>query len=66
MIAFPDAPVRSRERVRVSNPNRREPDRADPGRLRERHPADRIVDTPGAGTEPGLAFTVAEDGTVTP
>ena len=25
-----------------------------------------IVGTPGNGTEPGLAFTVAADGTVTP
>ena len=68
-ITFPDAPVGSRERVRVSDPNACAENPtgaatrnvfANGVRLTE------IVDTPGSGTEPGLAFTLSEDGTVTP
>jgi hypothetical protein len=68
-IGFSDVPVGSRERIRVSDPNACAENPtgaatrdvfANGVRLTE------IVDTPGSGIEPGLAFTVAEDGTVTP
>jgi len=68
-ITFDDVPVDSRERIRVSDPNVCDENPtgaatrnvfANDVRLTE------IVDTPGAGTEPGLALTVAADGSVTP
>lgn len=68
-ISFADVPVGGRERIRVSDPNACAENPtgaatrdvfANGVRLTE------IVDTPGTGTEPGLAFTVAEDGAVAP
>jgi len=68
-IAFTDVPIGSEQRIRVSDPNTCDTDPngastqnvfANAVRLT------RIVDTPGNGTEPGLAFAVSADGTVTP
>lgn len=68
-FAFEDVPAGTRERIRVSDANAcaEHPTGAatrnvfaNGVRLTE------IVDTPGSGTEPGLAFTLAADGTVTP
>jgi hypothetical protein len=68
-ISFDDVPVGGRERIRVSDPNvcAENPTGAatrnvfaNGVRLTE------IVDTPGTGTEPGLAFTLGEDGAIVP
>ncbi len=68
-ITFADVPVGNRERIRVNDPNvcAENPTGAatrnvfaNGVRLTD------VVDTPGSGIEPGLAFTVGEDGTVTP
>ena len=68
-ITFTDVPVGSEQRIRISDPNSCDSDPngastdnvfANDVRLT------RIVDTPGNGVEPGLAFSVAVDGTVTP
>ncbi len=68
-ITFTDVPVDSEQRIRISDPNTCN---SDPnGASTENVFANgvrltRIVDTPGNGTEPGLAFSVTADGTVTP
>jgi len=68
-ITFADVPVGTRERIRVSDPNvcAENPTGAatrnvfaNGVRLTD------VVDTPGSGIEPGLAFAVGEDGTVSP
>jgi hypothetical protein len=68
-ISFDDVPVDSRERIRVSDPNACAENPtgaatrnvfANGVRLTD------VVDTPGSGTEPGLAFTVAAYGSVMP
>lgn len=68
-ITFADVPVNQRLAIRVSDGNVCDENPtgaatrdvlANDVRLVE------IVPTPGSGTEPGLAFTVAPDGTVTP
>jgi hypothetical protein len=68
-IVFDDVPVGSRERVRVSDANAcaDNPTGASTRNLFAHGVAlTEVVDTPGSGTEPGLAFTAAEDGTVAP
>ena len=68
-ITFSDVPLGSEQRIRVSDPNTcaLNPTGASTmgvtanGRL-----LTRIVDTPGSGIEPGLAFTVTADRGVTP
>lgn len=68
-ISFADVPVGSEQRIRVSDPNvcADNPTGAATANVMANGVLlTRIVDTPGAGTEPGLAFTVAADGTVTP
>ena len=68
-ITFSNVPVGMESRIRVSDPNACD---SDPnGASTENVFANevrltRVVDTPGNGTEPGLAFTVTADGTVTP
>ena len=68
-ITFTDVPVDSEQRIRISDPNTCD---SDPnGASTENVFANgvrltRIVDTPGNGIEPGLAFSVTADGTVTP
>ena len=68
-IGFADVPVGSEQRIRISDPNAcaLNPTGASTenvfanGTLLQR-----IVDTPGSGTEPGLAFTVDRNGNVQP
>jgi hypothetical protein len=68
-ITFPDAPVGSRERIRVSDPNACA-ENATGASTRSVFangvPLTDVVDTPGSGIEPGLAFTLSDDGTVAP
>jgi len=68
-ITFSDVPVGNRQSLRISDRNACDTDPngastenvfANGTRLTD------VVDTPGNGAEPGLAFTVAADGTVTP
>jgi len=68
-ITFSEVPVGNRERIRVNDPNvcAENPTGAvtrnvfaNGVRLTD------VVDTPGSGIEPGLAFAVGEDGTVSP
>lgn len=68
-ITFSSVPVGSRERLRVSDPNACDTDPN--GASTENVLANGVlltdvVDTPGNGTEPGLAFTVDAAGNVTP
>jgi hypothetical protein len=69
-ITFDDVPVGSRERIRVSDANVCSAENAT-GAATANVRANGVlltdvVDTPGSGVEPGLAFSVAGDGTVTP
>jgi hypothetical protein len=69
-ITFDDVPVGSRERIRISDANvcsaENRTGAATASVVANGVPLTDVVDTPGTGTEPGLAFTVAADGTVTP
>lgn len=68
-IEFTDVPVVTEQRIRVSDPNvcaENPTGAATEGVQANGVLLDRVVDTPGSGIEPGLAFTVAADGTVTP
>ena len=68
-ITFTDVPVGSRQSLRISDPNACA---IDPNGATTLHVFANsvlltdVVGTPGNGTEPGLAFTAAADGTVTP
>ena len=69
-ITFTDVPVESQQRIRISDPNACAALNAT-GASTEDVSANgtlltRVVDTPGSGIEPGLAFEVAADGSVTP
>jgi hypothetical protein len=68
-ISFSDVPANVRQSIRVSDGNACDENPtgaatrnvlANDVLLRD------VVPTPGSGTEPGLAFTVASDGRVTP
>ncbi|MBI4544235.1 MAG: hypothetical protein HY703_03470 [Gemmatimonadetes bacterium] len=68
-ITFSDVPVNQEVRFRINDPNNCARDRT--GATTENVFANgvrltRVVDTPGSGTEPGLAFRVDAGGTVTP
>ncbi len=68
-ITFIDVPVGSEQRIRISDPNTCAQNAT--GASTEGVSANgtlltRVVDTPGSGIEPGLAFDVAADGSVTP
>ncbi len=68
-LTFTDVPVGTENRIRVSDPNAC--DTHVTGASTENVFANnvrltRIVDTPGTGIEPGLAFQVSAEGTVTP
>ena len=68
-ITFNDVPAGSEQRLRVSDPNTcaTDPNGASTENvLANGVLLSRIVDTPGNGTEPGLAFTVSADGTISP
>ncbi len=66
-ITFVDVPVGSEQRIRISDPNTCAQNAT--GASTEGVSANgtlltRVVDTPGTGIEPGLAFEVAADGRV--
>jgi hypothetical protein len=68
-IVLSDVPVGQQVIIRVNDPNACDTDAN--GATTENVFANgveltRVVDTPGNGTEPGLAFTVSGDGEVTP
>jgi len=68
-ITFTDVPVGSEQSIRISDPNVCALNAT--GASTEGVSANgtlliRVVDTPGSGIEPGLAFEVAADGSVTP
>ena len=68
-IAFDDVPVGEAQRIRISDPNvcaQNPTGAATENVFANDVELTRIVETPGSGIEPGLGFTVAEDGTVTP
>ncbi len=68
-IELTDVPVVTEQRIRVSDPNvcAENPTGAATEGVRANGVLlTRIVDTPGSGIEPGLAFSVAANGTVTP
>ena len=68
-IIFMNVPVNQELRIRVSDPNvcKDNPTGASTNNVFANGVLlTRIVDTPGSGIEPGLAFRVREDGTVTP
>ena len=68
-ITFTDVPVGSEQRIRISDPNTcalNETGASTEGVSANGTVLARVVDTPGNGIEPGLAFEVAADGSVTP
>jgi len=68
-ITFSDVPVGSEQRIRISDPNTcalNATGASTEGVSANDTPLVRVVDTPGSGTEPGLAFTVAADGSNDP
>ena len=68
-ITFSDVPVDEEQRIRVSDPNvcALNPTGASTeGVFANGTMLVRVVDTPGSGVEPGLAFQVSADGTVRP
>ena len=68
-ITFTDVPVGSEQRIRVSDPNTcvlNATGASTDGVSANGTLLTRVVDTPGSGIEPGLAFEVAADGSVTP
>jgi len=68
-IAFSDVPVNVRQSIRVSDGNvcdENATGAATPNVFANDVLLVEIVPTPGAGTEPGLAFTVSAEGRVTP
>lgn len=68
-IAFSDVPTNARQSIRVSDGNACDQN-ATGAATRNVFANDvllvEVVPTPGSGTEPGLAFTAATDGRVTP
>ncbi len=68
-ITFIDVPVGSEQRIRISDPNTcalNATGASTEGVSANGTVLTRVVDTPGNGIEPGLAFEVAADGSVTP
>ncbi len=68
-ITFQDVPVGGEQRIRVSDPNvcaQNSTGAATEGVSANGVTLTRIVDTPGSGIEPGLAFSVSADGVVGP
>lgn len=68
-ITFENVPTNGEQRIRISDPNvcALNPTGASTeGVLANGVALSRVVDTPGSGIEPGLAFRVSADGTVTP
>lgn len=68
-ITYPDVPVGVEHRIRVNDPNRCDLNATGAvtvGTTANGTTLTRVVDTPGSGTEPGLAFVVNADGGVVP
>jgi hypothetical protein len=68
-VLLSDVPVDSEERIRVSDPNAcaiNPTGAATDNVFANETRLTRVVDTPGTGLEPGLAFRVDGDGVVTP
>ena len=68
-ITFSDVPVGSEQRIRISDPNTcvlNATGASTEGVSANGTLLTRVVDTPGSGIEPGLAFTVAPDGSIDP
>ena len=68
-ITFTDVPVGSEQRIRISDPNTcalNTTGASTEGVSANGTVLTRVVDTPGNGIEPGLAFEVAADGSITP
>ena len=68
-ITLQDVPVGGEQRIRVSDPNvcaQNATGAATEGVSANGVTLSRIVDTPGSGIEPGLAFSVSANGSVTP
>ena len=68
-LTFVDVPVGSEQRIRVSDPNTcaLNPTGASTvGVSANGTLLTRVVDTPGSGIEPGLAFTASTDGNIDP
>ena len=68
-ITLSDVPVGSEQRIRISDPNTcalNPTGASTEGVSANGTLLSRVVDTPGTGIEPGLAFEVAADGSVTP
>lgn len=68
-VTFDDVPVAIENRIRVSDPNtcaQNATGASTTGVSANGVTLTRVVDTPGSGTEPGLAFTVDGDGIVVP
>jgi hypothetical protein len=68
-VTFSDVPAGVRQRFRINDPNVCSENST--GAVTRSISANGValtdvVDTPGSGTEPGVAFTAAADGTVTP
>ena len=66
-ITFTDVPVGSEQRIRISDPNAcalNATGASTDGVSANGTLLTRVVDTPGSGIEPGLAFDVAADGSV--
>ncbi len=68
-LTFADVPVGPEQRIRISDPNAcalNATGASTEGVSANGTVLTRVVDTPGSGIEPGLAFEVAADGSVTP
>lgn len=68
-VTFTDVPIDTENRIRVSDPNACDTHvtgASTVGVFANNVLLTRIVDTPGTGIEPGLAFQVSANGTVTP
>ena len=68
-ITLIDVPVGSEQRIRISDPNAcalNATGASTEGVSANGTVLTRVVNTPGSGIEPGLAFEVAADGSVTP
>ena len=68
-LTFTDVPVGTENRIRVSDPNACDTHvtgASTVGVFANNVVLTRIVDTPGSGIEPGLAFQVSANGMVTP
>jgi hypothetical protein len=66
---FENVPTDGEQRIRISDPNvcaMNSTGASTEGVMANGVTLNRVVDTPGSGIEPGLAFSVSPDGIVTP